>query len=181
MKAYSGNLNHHWSGIAALQMCAVAKSLADEETWGDAFDTERDAREKKDDLTRAFDDLQGAVKLAIQRAQANMPPGGNDRAWADISNADWLFLTDPKDTRVRRAYTDSVPSAPWFLDAVKGQLELFVKLGIRADLAKAIIADLTAAADPQPPSPQPAQSSSSLGIGSTSPAATRLGFQTAPF
>ena len=156
MKAYSGNLNHHWSGLAALQMCAVAKSLVDEETWEDAFDTEQDAREKKDDLTRAFGDLQGAVKLAIQRARANEPVGGNDRAWADISNADWLFLTDPKDTRVRRAYTDSVPSPPWFLDAVKGQLELFVKLGIRADLAKAIIADLTAAANSQPPDHQPA-------------------------
>ena len=106
MKAYSGNLNHHWSELAALQMCAVAKSLADEETWEDAFDTATEAKEKKDELTRAFDDLQGAVKLAIQRARTNEPLGGNDRAWADISNADWLFLTDPKNTRVRRAYTE---------------------------------------------------------------------------
>ena len=96
MKAYSGNLNHHWSGLAALQMCAVAKSLADEETWEDAFDTATEAKEKKDELTRAFDDLQGAVKLAIQRARTNEPLGGNDRAWADISNADWLFLQTPK-------------------------------------------------------------------------------------
>jgi hypothetical protein len=29
--SYCGNLNHYWSGIAAMQMCAIAISLADEE------------------------------------------------------------------------------------------------------------------------------------------------------
>ena len=156
MKAFSDNLNHHWSGLAALQMCAIANHLASQDAWEDAFDNKRDARDRKDDLTRVFDDLKGAAKMAVQQARANKPPGSNDRAWADISNADWLFLTEPKDGRVRRAYTDSVPSPPWFLDAVKGQLELFAKLGIKTDLANAIITDLTAAADPQPPNPQPA-------------------------
>jgi tetratricopeptide (TPR) repeat protein len=156
LKAYSGNLNHYWSGLAALQMCAIAKSLAEENTWEDGFDSTQDARDKQDELTRAFDDLKGAVRMAIHQARADPFTESNARTWAGISNADWLFLNEPKDARVRRAYTDSVPSPPWFLDAVKGQLELFAKLGVRSDLANAIIAELTAAADPQPPDPQPA-------------------------
>jgi tetratricopeptide (TPR) repeat protein len=51
--AYSGNLNHYWSGLAALQMCAIAKSLADEEPWEYAFNDEREARDKKDELLLA--------------------------------------------------------------------------------------------------------------------------------
>ena len=153
MKAYSGNLNHYWSGLAALQMCAIAKSLAEEVFWEDAFNSAPDARDEKENLSRAFDDLKGAVKMAIEQARADPSADSNARIWAGISNADWLFLTEPNDRRVRRAYADAVPSPLWFLDAVKGQLELFAKLGIRADLANTIVADLTAAADPQPPDP----------------------------
>ena len=61
--AYSGNLNHHWSGLAAVQMCAIAKSLAGEETWEGAFDDERTARDMKDELSLAFDELKGRSHL----------------------------------------------------------------------------------------------------------------------
>ncbi len=142
LRAYSGNLNHFWSGLAALQMCAIAGSLADEESWEDAFDSEREARDKKDELTLAFDELKGAVRLAVQQAQTNLPAGSNDRIWADMSNADLLFLTDNKEERVKRAYRDSVPPLPWFVGAAKGQLELFAKLGIKTALAEAVIAQL---------------------------------------
>jgi tetratricopeptide (TPR) repeat protein len=155
LKAYSANVSHYWSGLAALQMCAIAASLSTEDTWEDCFDNTQAALDKKDELTRASEDLKGAVKLAMRQAQENEPAGSNDRAWADIGYAEWLFLTEPKDTRVRRAYTDSVPSSPWFLDAVKNQLELFAKLGFKPDLANAIIEDLTAAADPQTADPRP--------------------------
>ena len=61
LKAYSGDLNHYWSGLAALQMCTIAKSLADEEGWENAFNDEREARDKKDELVFAFDQLKGAA------------------------------------------------------------------------------------------------------------------------
>jgi hypothetical protein len=35
----------------------IAKSLADEETWQDAFDDEKEARDTKDELSLAFDQL----------------------------------------------------------------------------------------------------------------------------
>jgi hypothetical protein len=133
--AYSGNLNHYWSGLAALQMCAIAESLADEEPWEWVFDNEREARDKRDELLLAFGQLTGAVKLAVQAAQKKLPTGSSDRIWADITNADLLFLTEDKEGRVKRAYKDSVPATPWFVGAAKGQLELFTKLGIKTALA----------------------------------------------
>jgi tetratricopeptide (TPR) repeat protein len=148
-RAYSGDLDHFWSGLAALQMCAIAKNLANEEQWEDSFDSEREARDKKEELTVAFDELKVAVKLAIQGAKERLTPDSNDRIWADISGADLLFVTEPKDSRVARAYKDSVPATPWFVGAAKGQLELFASLGIRPELAKAIVAELIDAAEPQ--------------------------------
>jgi hypothetical protein len=140
--AYCGNLNHYWSGLAALQMCTIAKSLADEEAWQFVFDDELEARNKKEQLTLAFDELKGAVKLAIQAAQKKLPAGSNDRIWADISNADLLFVTEDKEARIKLAYRDSVPSTPWIVGAIRGQLELFAKLGIRGALAEAVIVEL---------------------------------------
>src|SRR4029077_13404322 len=112
---YSGNLNHYWSGLAALQMCAIAESLAEGAIWEDAFNSAQDARDEKEDLARAFDDLKGAVKMAIEQARTDPSADSNARIWAGISNADWLFLTEPNDRRVRRAYADAVPSPLWFL------------------------------------------------------------------
>jgi hypothetical protein len=152
MRAYSNNLNHYWSGLAALQMSAIAKSLADEETWEDAFDDERNARDTKSELLFAFDQLKGAVKLAVQAAQNS---GSSERIWADISSADLLFLTEDREARVKRAYKDAVPPTPWFVGAAKGQLELFARLGIRTELAEAIIADLESRVDASAPGAPP--------------------------
>jgi hypothetical protein len=140
--AYSGNLNHYWSGLAALQMCAIAKSLANEAPWEYAFDDEREARDKRDELLLAFDQLKGAVRLAVDAARKKLPAGSSERIWAEITNADLLFLTEENEARVMRAYKDSVPPTPWFVGATKGQLALFAKLGIKTALANAIIAEL---------------------------------------
>jgi hypothetical protein len=91
LRAYSGNLNHYWSGLAALQMCAIAKSLTAEEVWQDAFDDERQAQDKADELSLTFDQLKAAVSLAVQASQKALPAGSDDRIWADISNADLLL------------------------------------------------------------------------------------------
>jgi tetratricopeptide (TPR) repeat protein len=141
-RAFSADLNHYWAGLGALQMCAAAKSLAEEESWEDGFDSEREAKDTKEELTLAFDELRSAVKLAVQAARENEPPGSKDRVWVDISNADLLFLTVDKEERVKRAYKDFVPPTPWFVGAAKGQLELFAKLGVKSSLAETVIAQL---------------------------------------
>jgi tetratricopeptide (TPR) repeat protein len=150
LKAYRSDLNHYWSGLAALQMCAIARSLADEKEWGDAFDDERTAQDRKEELALTFAQLKGAVKLAVNRAHDKARADCTDRTWASISNADLLFLIDENDRRVMRAYKDAVPATPWFVGAAKGQLNLFAQLGIRTELAQAIIAALGNPVDAAP-------------------------------
>lgn len=154
-KAYATDLNHFWSGLAALQMCTIAKSLAEGPGWADAFDSDLEAQRKKEQLTDEFDAMKTAVKLAIDRTRAMLPADSGDRVWADISRADLMFLTEDKESRVRRAYRDTVPPTPWHVDAVRGQLLLFSSLGIKSELADTIIADLgTPAAAPSGPRPE---------------------------
>jgi hypothetical protein len=141
LKAYLSNLNHCRLGLAALQMCAITKDLAVEATWEDVFNNEQTANDKKNELGDTYDQLKLAVRLSINEAQ-KLPTNTEERIWADISNAEWLFLTDPKESRVRRAYTDSVPNTPRYLDAVISQLRLFASLEIKADLVNRIFADL---------------------------------------
>jgi hypothetical protein len=143
LRAYLGNLNHYWSGLAALQMCAIAKSLTTEEVWQDAFDSERAAQDKADELSLSFDQLKSAVSLTLQAAQKGLPVGSDDRVWADISSADLLFLTEERESRIIRAYKAAIPAISWYVEAAKGQLELFASLGIKVELAQAIIADLS--------------------------------------
>ena len=151
LKAYSGDLNHYWSGLAALQMCTIAKSLSAEENWQDAFDDERQARDKAIELSQAFDQLKGAVKMAVQAAQRDAA-GSVARTWANISNADLLFLTEDRESRVQRAYNDAVPAISWYVEAVKVQLELFASLSIKQPLAEAIAAGLVGPAADTPAS-----------------------------
>src|SRR5262249_25161401 len=44
LTAYRVDLNHYWSGLAALQMGSVALDLARDEAWADAFDTTEEAQ-----------------------------------------------------------------------------------------------------------------------------------------
>ena len=51
-----------------------------------------------------------------------------------------------------RAYKDSLTTTPWFIGSATGQLKLFASLGIRAELANAIVAELGPPEDqPGPP------------------------------
>jgi hypothetical protein len=91
LEAYFSNLNHYESGLAALQMCAIAKSLADQEIWEDAFDDEKEAKDKKEQLLQAFDQLKHPVELAVKAARKSLPKGTDDRIWAEIANAKRLL------------------------------------------------------------------------------------------
>jgi hypothetical protein len=152
LEAYLNNLNHYQSGLAALEMCAIAKSLADQEIWEDAFDDEKEAKDKKEELLQAFDQLKHPVELAVKAAQKLLPKGTDDRIWAEIANAKRLFLTDAKETRVVRAYEDAVPKTQArFVGAAKAELELLATLGIRDKLAENIIKELGIPIDAPPP------------------------------
>ena len=146
-KAFLSDLNHYWSGIAAAQMGTILVDLSKEPYWADAFPSDNEATDFQRDVVSNTKRLVGALRLAIEAAQARLQPGTDDLIWAKISEADVRFL-DPEmsDARVLDAYVRAVPTDEEFAwDATRGQLELFQTLGIRAELAAKIIARVNAA------------------------------------
>jgi hypothetical protein len=144
-KAYLVDLNHFYSGLAALQMGIIAQELALDPTWEDAFEDSEQATAYKSKLGRQVEALRSSVRLAIDAAIERLPPGSKEAVWENISRADLLFLTEEPDQRVIRAYRDAVPKNNAFAwDSTKGQLQLFASLDIRADRARRIISALDA-------------------------------------
>lgn len=148
-KAYLVDLNHFYSGLAALQMGVIALELSLDPTWEDAFEDSEQAAACKSKLGRQVEALRSNVRLAIDAAIERLSQERQDLVWANISRADLLFLTEKRDQRVVQAYRDAVPKSDAFAwDAAKGQLQLFASLGIRAERAMGIIAELDAYVEP---------------------------------
>jgi hypothetical protein len=154
LKAYLVDLNHYWSGLAALQMGTVAQDLALEPAWEDAFDDAPQAAAYRDELARQVKALRSSVRLAINAGLARLAQEGKDPVWAEISRADLLFLTEERDQRVIQAYRDAVPKTDVFAwNAAKGQLQLFAALGVRAERADKVIQAIDAYVEESPPDP----------------------------
>jgi hypothetical protein len=148
-KAYLVDLNHFYSGLAALQMGVIALELSLDPTWEDAFEDSEQAAACKSKLGRQVKALRSNVRLAIDAAIERLSQESKDLVWANISRADLLFLTEERDQRVVQAYRDAVPKSDAFAwDAAKGQLQLFASLAIQAERATRIIAELDAYIEP---------------------------------
>jgi hypothetical protein len=138
--AYFNDLNHSWSGLAALQQGTMALELSNEIVWEDIFDDSDQASLYKSELKRQVEALRPMVSQAIEAALAKSPPGDRDRVWLEISKADLIFLIEPRSSRVVHAYRNAVPKngvRAW--TSTRGQLQLFAALGIRPELADEVI------------------------------------------
>ena len=88
--------------------------------------------------------LAHVVQASVTRARGQLP--ATERVWADIADADLLFLTLAEEelqadlTVVVQAYRDAVPlNDPFAWDATSGQLALFAQLGLRAVAVKSVM------------------------------------------
>ena len=144
-EAYLVDLNHYWSGLAALQMGTVALDLSREEAWSDAFDDD----DQTTALTRQVEALRLIISLAIEAALKRLARGDNERVWAEMSAADLGFLVEPRRQQVVQGYLDAVPRDDHFVwSAARGQLQLFASLGVRADVADEVIRAVDAQVEP---------------------------------
>jgi hypothetical protein len=151
-RAYLGDLNHYWSGLAALQQGTIALALSDGEVWQDAFDNSDQANAYKGELKRQVEALRPMVSQAIEAALARTDLSDEERLWAKISAADLMFLVEERNKRVVEAYKNAIPRNGRFAwDAAKGQLQLFALLGIKADLANEVIRTMDALVDHSEP------------------------------
>ena len=142
-EAFSHDLNHFWSGLAALQMGTVFLELSegDDGAWQLTFDNDQEAAAYRQKLVKDVDALRLLVPASVDAGLLRIPDTHPDRIWAEISKADVLFLTEPRAQRVINRYRDAIRKGdPFDWDAAKGQLQLFADLGVKADLARQVIA-----------------------------------------
>ena len=141
--AYLFDLNHYWSGLAALQQGTITLDLSKEEMWQDTFDTVDQAATYREQLKLQLEALRPTVSQAIEAALASMSRNDQNRVWAEISAADLMFLVEERPSRVIEAYKEAVPKNGFFAwNAARGQLELFAKLGYKVELADKIISTI---------------------------------------
>jgi hypothetical protein len=143
-EAFLVDLNHFYPGLNALQMGTILLDLAGEDAWYDAFDSDHEADNYREKITKEIAALRSLIPISVEAGLSRMPDGNPERIWAEISKADMLFLTDTRrETRVIGAYRDAIPKdKPFAWDAARGQLKLFADLNVQPDLANKIIADI---------------------------------------
>ena len=145
-QAYQLDLNHYWSGLAALQMAALIVDFAGEPSFANLFDTPEEMKTFLDELRREVEPLRACVMKAVQAATARVDMDPADKVWGLISVADLLFLREdlPKE-KIAKRYCDALSKSTAFAwDAARGQLELFAKAGLRKDVAAHVIAAVNA-------------------------------------
>ena len=133
--AFSDDLNHFWSGLAALQMGEIFLSLTQEEDyWMASFEDDDEAETYKKQMLKNVESLKFAVKASILKSLRSIEESEPSRAWAEVSKADLSFLTDSNHYRILQQYKDAIPlDAPFVWDAAKANL------GIKADIAQQVI------------------------------------------
>jgi len=144
--AFFQDLNHYYPGLAALQMGTILLDLSKENFWPDTFESDAAADAYKRKLEGEVGSLQCLVPASVGAELQKLNHDAPDRFWAEISAADVLFLTpEAREQRVIAAYSDVITSdKPFAWDAVRGQLELFAALGVKAELARKVINKLSA-------------------------------------
>jgi hypothetical protein len=137
-EAYLLDMNHYWSGIAALQMAIIARSLSREAGWRRLFASDAKAGEYAMRLDEEIAGLRASVSLAV--SDTSYSAGKKVDAWLAITRADLQFLFDDNPERVEQAYVDALTDRDAFAwGAARGQLALFAELGIHEDLAEQVI------------------------------------------
>ena len=135
--AYYQDLNGFYPGLAALQMGDIFLDLSsdsEDTSWKAAFDTDEEADEFRADLAEEAQRLRMVVHTAVDAQLERLAADDPQRVWAQVSNADLVFLTEPSAARVVRRYRDAIPPSQRFAwDAARGQLALHAAVGFRAE------------------------------------------------
>jgi hypothetical protein len=112
------------------------------------------AAELQEDLPRMAHVVAAAIEHGLEHCNED------DRKWAAISEVDLRFLVDDEATLqtdpsgIAAQYESALTGCkPFFRDAMISQLELFALVGLRADVAQAVIAELRRAALPEAEAP----------------------------
>lgn len=142
-EAFQADLNHYWSGLATMQMGTIFLDLCRDEGWSSSFDSEEEANAYRQRVQTAVAELKIVVQTSIYRSLKLLPKDHSDRPWAEVSEADLLFLTRDDAARVIAKYIAALrDKQPFVQSSALEQIELFRSLGVRAELASAVIPEI---------------------------------------
>ena len=105
-QGFSEDRNHYYSGLNALAMVTVLTTLAEKhaDIWSDDFEDDEDAALALKQLLLLKKELMVGVRLALKSELSRLEREQRRNIWAELSLADWIFLTTRKPRRVGRAY-----------------------------------------------------------------------------
>ena len=148
---YFHNLNNYYAGINALSLLTMQVALVEQypAQWENKCGKKRAGRELED-LQEKKQAITDALRVTIAAEQQLLRDKQQQDIWLDITEADFVFLTEPEVGRVTSAYKIALQGATAFnYDAVQRQLTLFKSLGIFKENADAVLRTI-----PLPPAMQ---------------------------
>jgi tetratricopeptide (TPR) repeat protein len=157
-KGFQQNLDSFYPGLNALSLLSIAIDLAKKmpEVWESRFDTEAQANAELEALELQRQRLTGAVGISLEVAKQRLEQSNKQDRWVDISSADFLFLTVDRPQKIAFAYEAALAKAPaFYVDSVRRQLQIFLKLGVRAENATKALDVLSPVDPPEKPSGPP--------------------------
>jgi hypothetical protein len=147
-KGFRIDLNHYYSGINILGLLVVKTTLAEKhfDTWKFGLPPEDDAVEVLKRAKNLLLQYREVVKLSIQIARNKAAAANTTNQWANITEADFIFLTADDSRQVNATYLRAMTGANELArESVIRQLKLYDLLGIRKEYVAAAIAGIHAA------------------------------------
>jgi hypothetical protein len=135
-KAFTLDLNYYYPGLNALALADIALDLirAMPEIWAERFEDDAETRSELEKLKREFENLSGAISLALA-------PDNPEDDWLAIGRADYKFLTTTKAGVAANAYDLAASHEEVFLSgSARAQLQLFADLDVKKDRVAACLA-----------------------------------------
>jgi len=153
-EGFRADLTNYYPGINALAMLVLLTELAsqDQETWRGSFRRDEEAAQALAAFRLRRQELSATVQASIAAEQELAKAAGKQDLWADISDADLSLYRGDPEYRVKGSYNLVRGISPFQVGAVRTQLEMFIRLGIYENAARAALETLPeAATDPNPP------------------------------
>jgi hypothetical protein len=151
---FKTDLTNYFPGINAVGLAVLLVELAsaDLQTWRDSFKSDREADYELEELKTRRSELTVTVETSINAEQELAKAAGKQDLWANISEADLSFYRGDSPNRVKGCYNLVRGISPFQVGAVRAQLELFLRLGIYEEAARAALEALPQAqTGPNPP------------------------------
>ena len=152
--AFDEHLNHYYSGLNALAMLKIMIALAERlpDVWSEEFPNDKKAAAALEEHQEHAQSLESAVELSLAAVFKRLEREEKEDVWAEISQADFAFVTTNSPARVAAAYRRALANAPDFAKrSVRQQLRIYRDLDVLDENCTEVF-KVVGEPDPQPES-----------------------------